>query len=946
MHFSWLRSKDNRRAQRPALGRRRPAYRPSLEALEERALLAAGALDPTFGNGGLIVTPLNYSASDAANSGFKSLAVQPDGKYLIANVSNGAVPGFNVARFNTDGTLDPTFGTNGIANVHFSANSVDKATAVALQADGTIIVVGTTTDGSGNSDFGVARFTAAGQLDKSFGFNKNGTTVINFTPPAPVPANTLPHWQSTASSLTIEPDGRIVVAGSTAITTAPVLTTLAVNSAVGDRTITVTNIVGAGQSFQIGSGATLESDLVQFSTIGAGGQIQLTLQQPLINAHNAGESLIGPATVDVSVARLNSDGTQDADFDADGRVIANVGATLSKGAFQSTDNLTDVGIEPDGKIVAVGWTNIEQDGKELDLADNFAVARFNPDGTLDKTFQGGLLSLDLATSPYGLTGPSPFKDRAYSIAFQLDGKILISGTSQYQVAGPGGNPPNALNQDNFATIRLNTNGTFDNTFTADGVVITDFSNDFTQGSEDQASQVTIQADGKILVTGFTTTSSTNPGPAPAPNPNNKNFALARYNVDGTLDQTFGFHGKVINDVGFGASDYANQSAILTNGQIFTVGAVGDNPNAKLALARYIGFTPGTIQFSSANYSVSENGGSATITVTRVGGTDGTATVQFSTTSGTAVAGTDFTPVTGTLVFGPGVTTLTFTVNVRDDGVFQSSNKVLNLTLTNLLGGPGFGTPSTATLTLVEADLPGGGINTGGGGGGVLTAAIDKYINHVYLDLLSRPVDAPSLMSWETYLNSGGTRQNFVALVTLSQEYRNDVVQAQYVHYLHRNADPAGLASFSAVLGSGGTDEQVAASLIASTEYFQNRAGGTNDGFVTALFGDVLNRTPAAGERSQYDQMLAGGTTTGQVAGILLTSVEYDTGLVTGWYFKYLHRAPDAAGLAADVNLLQNGTHGAQPIFASDPTGGTHRIKDEDIIIAMLASQEYYILATS
>src|SRR6202030_2779374 len=98
------------------------------------------------------------------------------------------------------------------------------------------------------------------------------------------------------------------------------------------------------------------------------------------------------------------------------------------------------------------------------------------------------------------------------------------------------------------------------------------------------------------------------------------------------------------------------------------------------------------QFSSANYSVSENGGTATITVTRVGGTDGTATVQFATTSGTAVPGTDFTPVTGALVFGPGVTTQPFTVKVRDDVVFQFSNKVLNLTLTNLLGGPGFGTP--------------------------------------------------------------------------------------------------------------------------------------------------------------------------------------------------------------------------------------------------------------
>src|SRR5437899_829604 len=258
MQFPWLRSRDGRRQARLVQGRRRPTFKPSLESLEERALLAAGALDPTFGSGGLIATSLNYNASDSANTGFKSLAVQVDGKYLIADVSNGAVGGFNVARFNTNGTLDPTFGTGGIGNVHFAAGSTDVATAVALQADGKVIVVGTTTDSSGNSNFGVARFTTTGQIDKTFGFNRNGTAVIDFTPAPPVPANTLPHWQSTASSLTIEPDGRIVVAGNTLITP-------------------------NGPS--------------------------------------------GVPVQDVAVARLNADGTQDADFDADGRVIANIGST-------------------------------------------------------------------------------------------------------------------------------------------------------------------------------------------------------------------------------------------------------------------------------------------------------------------------------------------------------------------------------------------------------------------------------------------------------------------------------------------------------------------------------------------------------------------------------------------------------------------------------------------
>jgi uncharacterized delta-60 repeat protein len=877
----WLRDRVRRRSKRSFPGRdrgQRLGYQPTLESLEDRTLLAAGALDPTFGTGGLVKTNFLYNVADSATTGFNSLAVQADGKIVVADVANGPTPGFTVGRFNANGSADGTFGAGGFAHVQFSPTSTDQATAVAVEADGKIVVAGTTTDSSGNRNFGVTRFNPNGTLDTTFGFNQNGLVVIDFTGPT-----TPTHVDAVLSSMIVEADGRIVLGGS----------------------------------------ATFNK--------GANGPS-------------------GVPVVDFAVARLNNDGTQDADFDADGRVVFNVGATLSNGQFVSTDDIADINVQTDGKIVAVGWTNIRNDGKAIDLADNFGIARFNADGTLDKTFSGGVVSYDLSLSPFGATASSPYKDRAYSVAIQLDGKILVSGTSQWQVAGPGGNPPADLTQDNFATIRLNANGAFDNTFTADGTAITDFAPDFSIGSEDQANDVTVQADGKILVTGFTTTAAATSGPVSTPNINNKNFAMARYNTDGTLDQTFGFHGKVITDVGAGGSDYGNQAAVLINGQLLVAGGVGDNPNATLAFGRYTGFQPGTIQFSASNYNVNENGGTVSILVTRIGDPNGTAVVGFATTSGSAVAGTDYTPVTGTLTFGPGVTSQSFTVAVRDDGVFQSANKVFNVTLTSISGGPTFGTPTTATVTLLETDQPGGNINPGPGPGPTPgptpSTPNQKFVNQVFLDLLGRPADASALTSFGNYLDAGGSRTNVVEIVDSSAEYRGDVVRALYQTYLHRAPDPSGLNAAVNFLSQGGTDEQLAAGLIGSPEYYQVRGGGTNDGFLNALYADALGRAPDANGRAAFDQALASGTSTTQVGFSILTSVEYDTDLVGGYYVRFLRRPADQAGLNNYVNLLQHGSQSSQPIFVGDPSGGSHPVRDEDVIAFLMGSQEYFNFAIS
>src|SRR4029077_1392120 len=115
--------------------------------------------------------------------------------------------------------------------------------------------------------------------------------------------------------------------------------------------------------------------------------------------------------------------------------------------------------------------------------------------------------------------------------------------------------------------------------------------------------------------------------------------------------------------------------------------------------------PGTLQFDSAGYSVNENGGTATITVTRTGGSDGPVSVDYATSNGTATAGSDYTTASGTLNFAAGETSKTFTVPITNDTLVEGDETV-NLTLSNPSGGATLGSQNTATLTIHDDDVAG------------------------------------------------------------------------------------------------------------------------------------------------------------------------------------------------------------------------------------------------
>src|SRR5438270_10459754 len=113
---------------------------PRLEHLESRTLLSAGDLDPTFGMGG----ELTNSFQGPLDSQAQAAALQPDGKIVeVGGATNGFAGGFGVVRFNADGSLDPSFGKDGTVNTAFpGAACLDRATAVAIQGDGRIVVAG------------------------------------------------------------------------------------------------------------------------------------------------------------------------------------------------------------------------------------------------------------------------------------------------------------------------------------------------------------------------------------------------------------------------------------------------------------------------------------------------------------------------------------------------------------------------------------------------------------------------------------------------------------------------------------------------------------------------------------------------------------------------------------------------------------------------------------
>jgi PKD repeat protein len=201
-----------------------------------------------------------------------------------------------------------------------------------------------------------------------------------------------------------------------------------------------------------------------------------------------------------------------------------------------------------------------------------------------------------------------------------------------------------------------------------------------------------------------------------------------------------------------------------------------------------------------------------------------------------------------------------------------------------------------------------------------------YVQRLYQDLLQRTADPAGLSGWTSDLDSGAmTRQRVVQAFLGSPEYRTVQVEDQYQALLHRPVDPGAVIFFGNYLAQGNTVENLDAFLAGSAEYFQNRGGGTIDGFLNALYLDALGRPIDSASQAVWEQALASGATRSAVAAVVYGSSEYDQHLVNQLFQRFLGRLPDPSELSTQVGALQNGVH------------------DESVIAALVTSTEYFLI---
>jgi uncharacterized delta-60 repeat protein len=415
-----------------------------------QGILGDADLDTTFGIGGKVTKDFSGPADSV-----EAITIDSNGKILVAGYAVNAYTDIALARYNSDGVLDPTFGTGGIVTT--AIQFYDKAHAITIDSNGKILVAGQ----GRSSDFALVRYNSYGVLDNTFGTGGIVTTDI-----------TSYAYGDKFHDITIDSNGKILAAGY-----------------VDD---------GSNSNF--------------------------------------------------ALIRYNSNGNLDTSFGGgDGIVTTDFGSGDDFGRAMTIDS--------SGKILVGGYA---RNGSN----DDFGLARYNSNGSLDTSFGGGDGKV---TTNFGSGN-----DQGFAMTIDSSGKILVAGYAW-----------NGSNRD-FSLARYNSNGSLDTSFGGgDGKVITDFGS-----GDDEGRAITIDGNGKILVSGF------------ASNGTDKDFALARYNSDGTLDTTFDTDGKITKAIGSGY-DEGYDITIDSSGKILVAGRTQNGinsygyPNYDFGLVRY-----GTPDFTS------------------------------------------------------------------------------------------------------------------------------------------------------------------------------------------------------------------------------------------------------------------------------------------------------------------------------------------------------------
>ncbi|MDQ3129307.1 MAG: FG-GAP-like repeat-containing protein [Acidobacteriota bacterium] len=516
---------------------------------------APGDLDRTFGHVGFKTT----SITGAYDRGY-GIVRQPDGKIiLVGNRNEDSGSAITLIRYNADGSLDTTFDGDGKI-----LDEAGRANAVALQADGKIVITGKTSEINGTF-FSVFRYNSDGSLDSSFGNNGKFKSAVSLL----------------GNAIAILPDGKIVVAGTGG---APFSNNFAAARLNPNGTFDTTFNGSGTVNTSIGDSIN-------------GTDIRKTLAiQPDGKIIVGGTSQFGATGKDFTLVRYNSSGSLDSTFGGGGIVQTSFDNSAQNEFLQS------IALDSSGRIVAAGYAgtaNAEQ---------SFALARYNSDGSLDSSFSDdGKLIIK--------TRPNTF-ERANAVAIQTGGKILIAGTSGYsrrdftlvrfnsngtldtnfglngavytrvseEISGElnaltiapngdifgGGLAENGSGGDAFAFTKYNQNGVSAPEFGVFGYV----TNSFPIGTNlsYEAKSVALQPDGKFLAAGNFVGNS-----------GNSNGILARYEPNGSLDRNF--NSQFLNSPSANTREIT-AVALQSDGKILIVGNYEGNSDAGLFISRY------------------------------------------------------------------------------------------------------------------------------------------------------------------------------------------------------------------------------------------------------------------------------------------------------------------------------------------------------------------------
>lgn len=506
---------------------------------------ADGSLDSSFGGDGKVMTPIGtHLPSGPADDTARGVTILGDTIIAAGSTRTGTNLSFAVVRYTSTGALDGSFDSDGIVTTAITTSSF--ATAVAIQSAEGFQPAKIVVAGIASNDLALVRYNLNGSPDTSF----DGDGVVT-TPVSDVDSNSAAltvqnggkgvkitvsvagkmgsrdvfgvarYSSGGALDTSFDIDGKMTlqISGSGAV---PAAIAVQSDSKLGDK------IFVAGTRYPDGA----DSDFIVFQFNADGSNI-LSFGSNISDAPATAKGVAvqgdgkivvaGTSSGQAALIRCHPDGSLDSTFDGDGKVTA---AIANEGAINA------VARQDDGRIVLAGIS--------FGSPSQVAVLRFNPDGSLDTTFDGD-------GRAFAAIGAFDF---ANAVAIQPDGKIVAVGVS------------NGASSD-FALFRFNPNGSLDTTFNSSGKVVTPIP------GEDVASAVTLQADGKIVVAG---TSS-------------NEFALARYNPDGSLDTSFDLDGILTTRIGT-SGDQGYAVTIQPDGKILIAGRSSSFSGGHFAIARF------------------------------------------------------------------------------------------------------------------------------------------------------------------------------------------------------------------------------------------------------------------------------------------------------------------------------------------------------------------------